>query len=182
MLQSVYPSSERSRFSFIMSAFHPPLTLLVRQTSTQRLCCPQPRDRRVHVVRSRRVPPSMVDYSRYTTPKYTGDPKEDLLISIKFNDENSFFKYLSDLGPDAVNIKWGGNRYNQSVLLACCYRGRTKMIEYLIEQGADCTHKNDAGCGAVHYSKKFYYVLKMYDEGNKIIRLLKENGAEDDDN
>lgn len=115
----------------------------------------------------------------YMAPKYTGDAKEDLLEAIKVNDSATFVRCLDDLGPTSANTVWGGNRFNQSALLAACSRGRTPMIELLIARGADCAHRNDFGWGAVRYARKWYDTLKMV-EGERVYAMLIAGGAVDE--
>lgn len=115
-------------------------------------------------------------YEKYTKPIYTGEWTEDLLIAVKFDDFDKFLSILDTTGPDAVNTTWGGRRFNQSVLLAAASRGRTSMVRTLIARGADCTHRNDLGWGAVRYTRNYYDVLKM-PEGPSLIQLLIQKGA-----
>lgn len=128
-------------------------------------------------------------YKDYVTPNYCGDAREDLFTAVLYGDDAKFDALLQQLDAkfsdddgtlvDAANIKWGGRRFNQSVLLAACSRGRTAMIRRLVEKGADCTHRNDFGYGAVQYARKFYDVLRIPD-GDQVIQLLVDHGAVDD--
>lgn len=118
----------------------------------------------------------------YVTPNYTGDIAEDLFISVTYGDSGKFemlLDALDETGVDAANMVWAGRRFNQSVLLAACSRGRTDMIRILVNRGADCAHRNDFGYGAVRYARKYYDVLRIV-EGEEIIRLLVDHGAVDD--
>lgn len=115
-------------------------------------------------------------YDKYTVAQYTGDWKEDLLIAVKYDDYDKFLSILDAEGPDAVNVTWGGRRFNQSVLLAAASRGCTQMVKTLIDRGADCTHRNDFGWGVVRYTRNFYDVLAM-PEGRALIQLMIEKGA-----
>lgn len=125
----------------------------------------------------------------YVTPNYCGDAREDLFTAVVYGDDAKFDALLQQLDAevidddettvDAANIKWGGRRFNQSVLLVACSRGRTTMIRRLIEKGADCTHRNDFGFGAAQYARKFYDVLRI-PEGDQVIQLLVDHGAIDD--
>lgn len=115
-------------------------------------------------------------YEKYTKAVYTGDWMEDLLIAVKYDDMDKFLTILDTVGSEAVNKKWGGRRFNQSVLLAAASRGRTNMVLELISRGADCTHRNDLGWGAVRYTRNYYDVLAM-PEGPSLIQLMIKNGA-----
>lgn len=115
-------------------------------------------------------------YEKYTRAVYTGDWTEDLLIAVKYDDMDKFLSILDTIGSDAVNKKWGGRRFNQSVLLAAASRGRTNMVRELISRGADCTHRNDLGWGAVRYTRNYYDVLAM-PEGPSLIQLMIRKGA-----
>lgn len=129
---------------------------------------------------SRRVVVRATMWKNYLAPPpYTGDAKEDLLLAIKHNDNDGFDRAVTALGPAAANMTWGGRRYNQSALLAACFRGRTRMIMELINRGADCTHRNDFGWGAVKYARQYYDVLRM-PEGDEVIKILLERGAADE--
>lgn len=82
--------------------------------------------------------------------------------------------------PQGANTLFA-HKSNQSALLSACYRGRGDMVRYLIDRGADCSHRNDYGLGAVHYCKQYYWPLKMYREGEEMLALLISAGAEDEE-
>lgn len=130
------------------------------------------------VTTSKKSVRAVLPLKNYTSPTYTSNLSENLLQAIKFNDYPTFKKLIAEL-PDGANTVWSGNRANQSALLAACFRGRTDMIRSLIRSGADCSHQNDYGWGAVKYAKQWYFNIGMYEEGNEIVQLLIENGAED---
>lgn len=133
----------------------------------------------IHLSVPIRVHCARATLKNYTTPTYTGDAKEDLLTAIKYNDDAAFDKALNALGPNGANTKWDGRRYNQSALLAACFRGRTRMIKELVSRGADCTHRNDFGWGAAKYARQYYDVLRL-PEGEEIIAMLIAKGAADE--
>lgn len=130
------------------------------------------------VTASRNCPRAVFPQKNYTSPTYTANSSENLLQAIKFNDYPTFERLIAEL-PNGANTLWSGNRANQSALLAACFRGRTDMIRCLIRSGADCSHRNDYGWGAVKYAKQWYFNIGMYEEGSEIVQLLIANGAED---
>lgn len=117
--------------------------------------------------------PAYVEAMEYLKPTYVGDPQVDLLTAIRFDDWNTFVQCIEEKGVD-VNCKWA-NKQNQTPLLAASARARTRMVEYLLQNGADVTHKNDGGYTAVMYTRK----LVEYDRAIVLnqIDMLEKAGA-----
>lgn len=118
--------------------------------------------------------PAYVEAMEYLKPTYVGDPQVDLLTAIRFDDWNTFVQCIEEKGVD-VNCKWA-NKQNQTPLLAASARARTRMVEYLLQNGADVTHKNDGGYTAVMYTRK----LVEYDRAIVLnqIDMLEKAGAD----
>eukprot|EP00177_Eucheuma_denticulatum_P000199 GFKZ01000351.1.p1 GENE.GFKZ01000351.1~~GFKZ01000351.1.p1 ORF type:complete len:422 (-),score=61.04 GFKZ01000351.1:454-1719(-) len=118
--------------------------------------------------------PAYVEPLEYLRPTYVGDPELDLLTAIRFDDWNKFVQCVEEHGVD-VNCKWV-NKQNQTPLLAACARARTRIIEYLLQRGADVSHRNDGGFTAVMYTRK----LVEYDRAVILNQLdmLEKAGAD----
>mmetsp|Transcript_2589 Transcript_2589/g.6872 ORF Transcript_2589/g.6872 Transcript_2589/m.6872 type:complete len:124 (+) Transcript_2589:34-405(+) len=85
-------------------------------------------------------------------PKYTGEPEEDLLTAIRYDDYDKMIECIETRGVD-VNHKWV-TRQNQSPLLAAAGRMRSRMLEYLLKNGADKEYINDGQFNALMYTYK----------------------------
>lgn len=98
------------------------------------------------------VQPQFTEPLSYMTPTYVDDPSIDLLTAIRYDDWEKFIWCIEDSGVD-VNVKWT-EKQNQSPLLAACARARTRMIKYLIQNGADVQHRNAGNFTAAMYTRK----------------------------
>lgn len=96
--------------------------------------------------------PTFTEPLSYMTPTYVEDPVVDLLTAIRYDDWEKFIYCVEDQGV-GVNVKWE-DKQNQSPLLAACARCRTRMIEYLIANGADVQHRNNGNFTAAMYTRK----------------------------
>lgn len=118
--------------------------------------------------------PKFTDKLNYLKPAYVDNPVEDLLTAIKFDDWQRFLYCLQDCSVD-VNVKWTA-RQNQSPLLAAAGRGRTRMLQYLIDHGADIKYRNAGGFNAVMYT------LRLRDYGDDFVKaqlqMLEKGGAD----
>ncbi|KAI0558846.1 Ankyrin repeat containing protein [Gracilaria domingensis] len=120
------------------------------------------------------VQPEYVEPLGYLTPKYMENPKKDLLTAIRYNDWDKFVWCIEEEGVP-VNTIWH-DKLNQSPLLAACMRMRPKIVQYLLEHGADVLHRNEAGYNAVMYTM----MLSDYDEDfvRQQLLMLRDAGAE----
>lgn len=118
--------------------------------------------------------PKYLETMAFLKPSYVDDPEEDLLLAIKFDDWDKFIQCLETKHVD-VNMQWS-SRQNQSPLLAAVARGRLKMIEYLLQNGADVSYRNAGGYNAVMYT------LRLKEYGGEFIdrqlNLLAKYGAD----
>lgn len=118
--------------------------------------------------------PVYTDKLEYLRPVYKNNPSEDLLIAIKFDDWDAFLSCFEKHDVD-VNVKWT-NKQNQSPLLAAAGRGRTQMLQYLIDNGADVHYRNAGGFNAVMYT------LRLRDYGDDFVEaqldMLRKAGAD----
>lgn len=121
--------------------------------------------------------PKYMETMSFLKPSYVGIPEEDLLLAIKFDDWDKFIECIETKGVD-VNVKWS-SRQNQSPLLAAVARGRYKMIEYLLQNGADVSYRNAGGYNSVMYTLR----LKEYGEEfiDRQMDLLVKYGADIND-
>ena len=93
----------------------------------------------------------------YMSPTYVDDPEIDLLTAIRYDDWEKFTYCIEEKGVP-VDVKWV-NKQSQTPLLAACARARTNMIKYLLDHGANPTHRNDGGFTAAMYTR----MLTEYD-------------------
>lgn len=121
--------------------------------------------------------PKFVETMSFLKPSYVDIPEEDLLLAIKFDDWDKFIECIETKGVD-VNVKWP-SRQNQSPLLAAVARGRYKIIEYLLQNGADVLYRNAGGYNSVMYTLR----LKEYGEEfiDRQMDLLVKYGADIND-
>lgn len=117
--------------------------------------------------------PAYTEPMSYMMPKYVDDPETDLLTAIRYDDWDKFLWCIETKGV-SINHKWA-NKQNQIPLLAACARVRTRMIDYLIENGADVHHRNDGGFTAAMYTR----MLTDYDRSVIVAQLatLEKAGA-----
>ncbi|CAN8074349.1 unnamed protein product [Agarophyton chilense] len=110
----------------------------------------------------------------YMTPQYVGDPERDLLVAIRYNDWDKFLSCIEG-NEVSVDVKWP-DKQNQTPLLAACARARVRMVQYLLEKGADVSHRNDGGFTAIMYTR----MLSDYDADivRQQLDMLKNAGAE----
>lgn len=86
----------------------------------------------------------------FMSPTYVDDPQVDLLTAIRYNDMEKVL-WCIEKNNVSVNTTWP-NKQNQAPLLAACSRARTEIIRYLLDNGADYTHRNDGGFTAIMYT------------------------------
>lgn len=119
--------------------------------------------------------PKFVDALAFLKPKYTGDAGEDLLQAIKFDDREMFEQCLRVTG---ANHQWA-TRQHQTPLLAAAGRGRTHMVQRIVDEGGDVTYRNDGGFNAVMYT------LRLTDYGEEFVEtqldILRKAGADVND-
>lgn len=117
--------------------------------------------------------PAFAEALPYMKPTYVGDAQVDLLTAIRYDDWEKFVWCIEEQGVD-VNVKWV-NKQNQIPLLAACARARTQMIKYLLDHGADVTHRNDGGFTAAMYTQ----MLTDYDRNVILdqLKMLEDAGA-----
>lgn len=117
--------------------------------------------------------PAYTEPLPFMKPTYTGDAEVDLLTAIRYDDWKMFVWCIEEQGVD-VNVKWK-NKQNQIPLLAACARARTQMIRYLLNHGADVTHRNDGGFTASMYTR----MLTEYDRAIILdqLKMLEDAGA-----
>lgn len=117
--------------------------------------------------------PAYAEALPYMSPTYVGDAQVDLLTAIRYDDWDKFVWCIEEQGVD-VNVKWV-NKQNQIPLLAACARARTQMIKYLLDHGADVTHRNDGGFTAAMYTR----MLTDYDRTIILdqLKMLEDAGA-----
>lgn len=121
--------------------------------------------------------PVYADKPKFLRPVYKNDPSEDLLIAIKFDDWDTFLSCFQEHGMD-VNLKWT-KKQNQSPLLAAAGRARTRMLQYLIDNGADVHYRNAGGFNAVMYTLRLREYGDDFVEGQ--LEMLRKAGADLDD-
>lgn len=104
--------------------------------------------------------PAFVDALDFLKPRYTGDAGDDLLQAIKFDDRPMFEKCLKEVGP---NFQWV-TKQHQTPLLAAAGRGRTHMVQRIVDEGGDVKYRNDGGFNAVMYT------LRLSDYGEEFVK------------
>lgn len=117
--------------------------------------------------------PKYVEPLSYMSPSYVDDPYTDLLTAIRYDDWDKFVWCLEE-AKVPVNYRWE-KKQNQIPLLAACARLRIRMVEYLLEHGADVLHRNDGGFTAAMYTR----MLTEHDRDvvGKQLRMLEAAGA-----
>lgn len=95
--------------------------------------------------------PKFTEALGFMTPNYTNNPDVDLLTAIRYDDWEKFIYCIEKMRVD-INHKWP-NKQNQIPLLAACARLRIKMVQYLVDRGADVHHRNDGGFTAAMYTR-----------------------------
>ena len=117
--------------------------------------------------------PAYVEPLTFMTPKYVDDPETDLLTAIRYDDWDKFMECIEDKKV-SINHKWV-KKQSQIPLLAACARGRLKMVQYLLDHGADHAYRNDGGFTAAMYT------MKLIDYGQELVdkqlEILKKAGA-----
>lgn len=119
------------------------------------------------------VQPKYVEPLPFMHATYVDEPEIDLLTAIRYDDWDKFIDCIEGNGVD-VNVKWT-TKQSQSPLLAACARVRTRMVTYLLEKGADVSHRNDGGFTAIMYTR----MLTDFDRGAILAQLdmLEKAGA-----
>lgn len=116
--------------------------------------------------------PAFVDALDFLKPRYIGDAGDDLLQAIKFDDRPMFEKCIKEVGP---NFQWV-TKQHQTPLLAAAGRGRTYMVQRIVDEGGDVKYRNDGGFNAVMYT------LRLSDYGEEFVKtqldILERAGAD----
>ncbi|KAA8496185.1 hypothetical protein FVE85_2340 [Porphyridium purpureum] len=117
--------------------------------------------------------PSFQEPLSYMIPQYTDNAALNLLTAIRYDDWEKFIECIETKNVE-INHKWQ-DKQNQIPLLAACARCRTRMVRYLLERGADITHRNDGGFTAIMYTK----LLEEFDPDmvNEQLAVLEAFGA-----
>tara|TARA_Y100000034_G_C6887365_1_gene407596 strand:- start:1012 stop:2220 length:1209 start_codon:yes stop_codon:yes gene_type:complete len=107
-----------------------------------------------------------VDYNVYLYK----DKQKEIFDAIKADDFSTFEKYLLNIPSieDRTRQTW-------SMLMVAAYNGKKRIVEKLIEQGADVNAANFKGTTVLMYAKD--YALKSSDLS--IYNLLMDNGADE---
>lgn len=117
--------------------------------------------------------PKYTEALSYMSPNYVGDAATDLLTAIRYDDWDKFVWCIEEAKVN-INHRWE-RKQNQIPLLAACARLRIRMVEYLLDRGADVQHRNDGGFTAAMYTR----MLTEHDRTivDKQLRLLEAAGA-----
>lgn len=118
--------------------------------------------------------PKYIEKLSFMTPSYVGDAKLDLLTAIRYDDWEKFMDCIEGQGV-GIDVRWE-EKQNQSPLLAACARLRTKMVKYLLQNGADANHRNNGGFTAAMYTRMLTEYDREVVEGQ--LKMLEEAGAD----